>query len=93
MVWLAEKKIFHYILDMGFERIEIPVRVKFEYEVKDGILLPDTLTKKMLYNQSAILDRYPNLRMPSLDNAIEEMVDSQLSDIFRQYGFLHDNED
>lgn len=50
MVWLAEKKVFHYILDMGFERLEIPVRVKFEFEVKEGVLIEETLSKKILYN-------------------------------------------
>jgi len=28
MVWMVEKKIVHHILDMGFELVEIPVRVK-----------------------------------------------------------------
>lgn len=89
MVWLAEKKVFHYILDMGFERLEIPVRVKFEFEVKEGVLIEETLSKMILYNKGAILKRYPKLRQPSLDGAIEEMVDSELIQYFRQCGLLH----
>ena len=45
MVWLAEKKIFHYILDMGFERVEIPVRVKYELAEVDGNILSDIIKK------------------------------------------------
>jgi hypothetical protein len=54
MVWAVEKKIVHHVLDMGFERVEIPVRVKFEFEVMEGILVPNTLSKEILYNQNAI---------------------------------------
>jgi hypothetical protein len=50
MVWLVEKKIFRHILDVGFERVEIPIRVKFEFEAVEGAIVPDTLTKEILYN-------------------------------------------
>ena len=61
MVWLVGKKIFRHILDMGFERMEIPVRVKFEFEVVEGSFVPDTLTKEILYNQDAIENFIPKL--------------------------------
>jgi hypothetical protein len=38
MVWLVEKKTFYHFLDLGFESVEIPIRVKFEFEVKDEAL-------------------------------------------------------
>jgi hypothetical protein len=38
-VWLVEKKIVRHVLDMGFEHVEIPVRVKFEFEVKEGVFV------------------------------------------------------
>ena len=34
MVWLVEKKVIYHTIDMGFELVEIPVGVKFEFEVK-----------------------------------------------------------
>jgi hypothetical protein len=43
-MWLVEKKIFYHLLDMGFERVRIPVRVKFEFEVKEGSLVSDSLS-------------------------------------------------
>ena len=60
MVWLVEKKIFHHQFDLGFEGVAIPIRVKFEFEVRDGALVPDSLSKNVLYNQSALEKRYPN---------------------------------
>jgi hypothetical protein len=90
MVWLVEKKIFRHILDMGFERVEIPVRVKFEFEVKEGVFVPDTLTKEILYNQGTIERRYPKLNRASLDRAIEETVEDGIREYIRQYGLLPD---
>ena len=43
MVWLLEKQIFHHILDLGYEGVAIPIRVKFEFEVQDGRFVPDSL--------------------------------------------------
>ena len=43
MVWVFEKKVFYHILDMGFESVGIPVRVKFEFDVQEGSFIPDSL--------------------------------------------------
>ena len=87
MVWLVEKKIFSYILDMGFERVEIPIRVKFEFEVLEGSFISETLTKEILYNRDGIEKRYPKVKLPSLDNAIEEMIEAEIIEYLRQSGF------
>lgn len=87
MVWIVEKKIFRYILNMGIESVEIPVRVKFEFEVLEGTFNPDTLTKKILYNQDALEKRYLNLKSASLNKAIEEMVESEIMEYLKQCGF------
>ena len=57
MVWVVEKKIVHHILDMDYEQVEIPVRIKFEFEVMEGILVPNILSKETLYNRTAIEHR------------------------------------
>jgi hypothetical protein len=92
VVWLVEKKIFSYILDMGFERVKIPVRVKFEFEVVEGAFVPDTLTKEILYNQDAVLKHYPKVKLSFLDRAIEEMVEDEIMEYLRQCGLLPDPE-
>jgi len=35
MVWVVEKKVVHHMLGLGFERVDIPIRVKFEFEVEE----------------------------------------------------------
>ena len=90
MVWVVEKKIMHYELDMGFERVDIPVRVKFEFEVREGAFVPDTLTKEILYNKHAIEKQYPKIGLPSLDRGIGEMVEDEIMEYLRQCGLLPD---
>ena len=95
MVWVVEKKIVHHVLDMGFERVEIPVRVKFEFEVKDGIVVSNSLSKEVLYNRNAIEKRYPEVRMPSLNSDIQKTVEDEIMEYLRQFGVVRDksNED
>jgi hypothetical protein len=90
MVWVVEKKIVHHVLHMGFERVEIPVRVKFEFEVKEGVLVPDTLSKETLYNRDAVANHFPIVRLPLLDREIEKTVGNEITDYLGQSGFLPD---
>jgi hypothetical protein len=87
MVWVVEKKVFRYILNTGFESLEIPVRVKFEFEVVEGAFVPDTLTKEILYNQGIIERRCSQVKLASLNNAIEEMVESEVMEYLRRSGY------
>ena len=88
MVWMVEKKIVYHVLDMGFERAEIPVRVKFEFEVKEGVFVTNTLSKEILYNQKAIEKRYPGLKPKSFHRMIEKTVENEITRYLKQWGFL-----
>ena len=54
MVWIVEKKVVYHLMDVGFERVKIPIRVKFEYEVKGGVFVSDSLSTHTLYNKKAL---------------------------------------
>jgi hypothetical protein len=87
-VWLVEKRVFRHVLDAGFERVEIPVRVKFEFEVVEGCFVPDTLTKDILYNRVGVEKRYPEVNLSSLDRAIEGMVEEKIMEYLVRCGFV-----
>jgi hypothetical protein len=89
---MVEKKIVHHVLDMGFERVEIPVRVKFEFEVKEGIFVPDTLSKETLYNQKAVLKRFPMVKLSLLDSEIEKTVENEIMEYLSQCALLRDKQ-
>ena len=92
MVWVVEKKIFYHILDLGFESVGIPVRVKFEFDVQKGAFVPDSLSVESLYNQPAIVKRYPGVNMDSLDNEIQRTVQREIRRYLRNCGYFSENE-
>ena len=88
MVWLIEKKVVRHCLDLGFERVEIPIRVKFEFEVKEGAFVPDSLSVETLYNKKALEKRYPRMNSALFDVAIENAVNKEIKSHLRQCGFV-----
>jgi len=93
MVWLAEKKVVHHMLGLGFERVDIPVRVKFEFEVEHGSLVPDSLSTHTVYNRKALEARYPGLDLASLENSIEKTVKKEILEHLKACGFLEGEDD
>jgi hypothetical protein len=78
MVWVVEKKVVHHLMDMGFETVKISIRVKFEYEVKGGAFVPDSLSTHTLYNKKALDKRYPQLNLDSLETSIDKTVNKEI---------------
>jgi hypothetical protein len=90
MVWILEKKIFYHLFDLGFEAVEIPIRVKFEFEVREGALVADSLSKNVLYNQLALERRYPSLDRARLQHSIEKTVQGEIDRYLRRCGYLRE---
>ena len=88
MIWLAEKKVFQLVFDLGFESVKIPVRVKFEFEVKEGKLVSDPLTKTILYNRQLLERRYPSLDHASFQRSIEKKVEDEIQKYLQEHGFI-----
>jgi hypothetical protein len=91
MIWLVEKKVFKIGIDLGFESVKIPVRVKLEFEVKEGNLVPDSLSKTMLYNKQLLGRRYPELDQASLQRSIERKVESEIQKHLHEHGFIEED--
>ena len=90
MVWVVEKKIFHHILDMGFESVGIPVRVKFEFDVKERAFVPGSLAVESLYNRQAIVSRYPGVKMDALDEQIQQTVQKEIHNYLKNCGYINE---
>ena len=88
MVWVVEKKVFHHILDLGFESVGIPVRVKFEFEIRDGLFVAESLATERLYNQRELARRYPNLKLDILERDIEKMIHCEILKYLKENGYL-----
>ena len=88
MVWAAEQMVVHVRADCGVECARVPVRVKFEYEVQDGLLTPDTLSFDLLYNRYFLEERYPQLDLSAVELAIRETVQSAILSHLRELGLM-----
>jgi hypothetical protein len=88
MIWATEKKVVYHILDVGFESVGIPVRVKFEFEVLEGAYVADSLTCETLYNQKAVAKRYPNVRTDLLELEIQKTVQREIRKYMIKCGYL-----
>ncbi|MBW1690566.1 MAG: hypothetical protein JRF35_11075 [Deltaproteobacteria bacterium] len=93
MVWIVEKRVVYHIVGLGFERVKIPVRVKFEFEVKEGAFIPNSLSIQRIYNRTALERRYPNLNLASVENSIENTVRKEITAYLRECGFLDEGAD
>jgi hypothetical protein len=93
MVWIVEKRVVHHMLDLGIERVQIPVRVKFEFEVRGGSLVPDTLSARTLYNGKALENRYPKLNLSLLESAIDKTVHTEIMAYLRECGYLDEGKE
>ena len=92
MIWIVDKKVFQLAFDLGFESVVIPVRVKFEFEVKAGNLVPDSLTKSMLYNKQLLERRCPSLDQASFQRSIERKADNEIQKYLQEHGFITEEE-
>ena len=88
MVWVVEKKIFYHILDMGFESVGIPVRVKFEFDIQDGRFVKDSLSVESLYNQQAVIKRYPGVKVDSLEKEIQKTIQREIHNYLQDCGYI-----
>jgi hypothetical protein len=74
MIWVVRQFITHQILDTGPEMVKFPIRVELEYQEENGEVSFGSLHKKVLYNKSFLLKRYPQLKQRDLDLLVEERI-------------------
>jgi hypothetical protein len=56
------------------ERVKFPIRVEVEYQEEKGRVSGGSLRKKVLYNKSFLMKRYPHLKEQDLELLVEERV-------------------
>ena len=88
MVWIVEKRVVYHMFGLGFERVKKPVRVTFEFEVKENAFVPDSLSTHTVYNGKAFERRYPNLNLASLENSIDSTVRKEIMIYLRECRFV-----
>ncbi len=75
----------------GFESVGIPVRVKFEFDVQDGNFVPDSLSVESLYNQQAVVSRYPGVKNDFLEQQIQMTIQQEIRIYLQNCGYISEN--
>jgi hypothetical protein len=88
MLWAVDKKIVRHVLEHDGQLVEIPVRVSFEYAIEDGSLVENTLTLKTLFNEVAVLKRFPSLKKSNLDQQIDVSVRQEINEHLALAGYI-----
>jgi hypothetical protein len=65
---------------MEQERVRFPIRVELEYQQKETEISSWPVYKKVLYNKSFLLKRFPQLKERDLDLLVEERVRDAIRD-------------
>lgn len=87
MLWAREKKIVRYVLEREGSLVEIPIRVTFEYAIEDGQLVGDTLKLTTLFNEAAVLKRFPTLDQQDLAAKIGATVTREIREHLALAGY------
>ena len=90
-MWLVEKKIYYHILDVGYEGVGIPVRVKFEFDVREGKYIQKSLSCEHLYNAGPLLKKYPNLDSAQLEQDVYETVKFRICEYLKKNKYINEN--
>jgi hypothetical protein len=67
--------------------------VKFEFEIKDGSFVPDSLTSESLYNQQAIANQYPGVRKDTLEHEIQNTIQREIQKYLKFFGYVKEKKD
>ena len=93
MVWIVEKKVVYHLLSLAFERVNIPIRTTFEFEIKEGTLVPDSLSASIIYNRKAIERRYSGVNVTELEGSINKTVKKAIHEHLHECGYLKEKGD
>lgn len=88
MVWVVDKKVVRHLLETDNELVEIPIRVKFEFELDRGSFVPDTLKVETLYNKAFVCRRFPDIDDAWLDVEVRRTVDQAIDEHLRMEGYM-----
>lgn len=89
MLWAIDKKVIRYVLERQGELVEIPVRVSFEYAIEDGVVVKESLAVKTLFNEAAVLKRFPDLTAEALNDEISASAHQEIHEHLALAGYTY----
>lgn len=87
MLWVVDKKVIRHTIDAGTALVEVPIRIRFEYCLRDECFVEGTVKRDFLYNRPELLRRFTRLEPRVLDADIEDVVDRTIVEHLKFAGY------
>lgn len=87
MLWVVDKKVIRHTIDAGTALVEVPIRIRFEYCLRDERFVEGTVKRDFLYNRPELLRRFARLEPAVLDADIEDAVDRTIVEHLKFAGY------
>lgn len=87
MLWVVDKKIVKHTVATGDMLVEVPVRVRFEYGLRDERFVAGSMSRRFLYNRGALLRCLPRADAAALEAEVECAVDRAIVEHLKFNGY------
>ena len=87
MLWVVDKKVIRHTIDAGTALVEVPIRIRFEYCLRDERFVEGTVKRDFLFNRPELVRRFPRLEPAVLDADIERAVDRTIVEHLKFAGY------
>ena len=91
MLWVVDKKVIRHTVDAVSALVDVPIRIRFEYCLRDERFVEGTVTREFLYNRPELVRRFPGLEAAGLDADIERAVDRAIIEHLKFAGYAAGN--
>lgn len=87
MLWVVDRKVVKHTVRVGATLVEVPIRVRFEFGLREERFVSGTLSHTFLYNRPELLRRFPRLDAAWLEAEIERAVERALVEYLKFRGY------
>ena len=87
MLWVVDKKVIKHVIEAGSALIEVPIRIRFEFELAEKRFVSGSMKRTFVYNRPALVRRFPRLDSDEFDAEMEDVVDRALCEHLKFAGY------
>ena len=87
VLWVVDRKVVKHTVRAGATLVEVPIRIRFEFGLREKRFVAGTLSYTFLYNRPELLRRFPRLDAERLEADIERAVERALVEHLKFRGY------
>ena len=83
MISVVDKKVIKHLYTSGTTMVEVPIRLKFEYQLHDHTFVSGSMQREYLYNREALISHCPQIDIDLFEAQVMTVVDQSLMEHLR----------